>query len=449
MATERKRETRERQSAGSNRGQRSATASSGSGQRRRTALASPESGQRRRAASSSNTDQRQRAASSSSRAQVQPTRRPPVAIIVAIIVLLGIVVFAGRICINAAPINVTVNGTQQTLRGAKNLQVAIDEAGFPVNPGDYITLKGSIIERSKGHPFAATVNGEATVDPAYQLHNGDVVTVRDGDDIVEEYTYVEEAVPYESEIRGSGPIHKFEPGTDGVKEIRTGVVSGEVVEKQTVEPTNLSEVRTTPNVGDDKVIALTFDDGPSQSYTHQILDVLAKNDAKATFFVVGSAVKDNPDLVKRAADEGHQICSHSYNNAVKAGGDLSNLTADEQVSEVEGGFTAIQGALGYLPNKIVRLPGSDGMYGETILNLADKVDAEIGWTVDTGDWVYMTEDEIYDVLMSAQSGDVIRMHDGGDHQDITAEALKRALPELTKKGYRFITIDELMQYPSS
>ena len=430
MATERKRTTNERQRTRS-------------GQQQRTI------GERQRVSPAQDQDQRQRTAAPSARAQVQPARRPPVAIIVAIIVLLGIIVFVGRICANAAAISVTVNGTQQTLRGAKNLQVAIDEAGYPVNPGDYISLKGNILERHKGHPFAATVNGEETVDPAYQLHNGDVITVRDGDDIVEEYTYVEETVPYESEIRGSGPIHTFEPGTDGVKQIRTGATSGEVVEKQTVEPIDLSEVRTTPNVGDDKVIALTFDDGPSQSYTHQVLDVLAKNDAKATFFVVGTAVNDNPDLVKRMVDEGHQVCSHSYNNAVKASGEFSGLSADEQVSEVVDGFTAIENALGYLPNKIVRLPGQDGMDGAAMLNVSDKVDAEIGWTLDTGDWVYVSEDEIYDVLMSAESGDVIRMHDGGDRQDVTAEALKRALPELTKKGYRFVTIDELMKYPSS
>lgn len=82
----------------------------------------------------------------------------------------------------------------------------------------------------------------------------------------------------------------------------------------------------------------------------------------------------------------------------------------------------------------------------TIPNVAPYIDAEIGWTVDTGDWVYMPEDNIYDVLMSAKAGDVVRLHDGGDHQDVTAAALKRALPKLKAKGFSFITIDELMAY---
>ena len=93
--------------------------------------------------------------------------------------------------------------------------------------------------------------------------------------------------------------------------------------------------------------------------------------------------------------------------------------------------------------------GEQDMTEGTILNVAPLIDAEIGWTRDTGDWVYMTEDDIYGVLMSAKAGDVVRMHDGGDHQNVTAAALKRALPKLKKNGFSFITIDELMAYTTS
>ena len=211
--------------------------------------------------------------------------RPPVFKVIIVVLLIAIVVAVAQMCSSAASINVMVNGTQYSLRGAKTLQTAIQESGLPLNPGDFISLNGEVLRRHEGHPFTAVVNGEEIDDPDYQLHNGDDVTLSDGGDIVEEYDAVEEPVPFEASIVGGGPIHVFSPGQDGVKEIRTGRVSGAVVEKQTVDPTDLLETCEDVNVGSDKVIALTFDDGPSKAFTGEILDVLAENDAKATLKV--------------------------------------------------------------------------------------------------------------------------------------------------------------------
>ena len=376
----------------------------------------------------------------------QTSRRPSPLLLLLAVALIAAAIFAAHLCSSATPINVTVNGTQYTLRGAKTLQTAIKESGVPLNPGDYISLKGTVLKRHEGNPFYATVNDAETLDPDYQLHDGDTVVLSDGKDIVEEYDAVEEPVPYGVSIRGTGAIHTFEEGADGVKEIRTGRESGEVVEKQTVEPQDLVETCFNVDVGQAKVIALTFDDGPSAAFTEDILDILAQNDAKATFFCVGTAIEDGGvDIVRRAAEQGCQICSHSYNNAQVVKGDFSLLSADEQVEEVQKGLQAIADALGSEPSRYVRV-GSESMKDFTIPNVAPLIDAEIGWTLDTGDWVYMTEDDIYGVLMSAKAGDIVRMHDGGDHQNVTAAALKRALPKLKEKGFTFVTIDELMVY---
>lgn len=375
-------------------------------------------------------------------------RRPPALLVVLAAVLLVAVVALAQVCSTATPITVTVNGSQQTLRGAKNLQTAIKESGLPLNPGDLISLQGNILRRHEGNAFSATVNGEETNDAEFQLHDGDEITLADGDDIVEDYTAVEESVPYGVSIRGAGSVHTFEQGAEGVKEIRTGAISGEVVEKQTKDPTDLVETRKDVGVGNDKVIALTFDNGPSMAFTEGILDVLAENEAKATFFCVGTSVEGRgAEIVHRIAEQGCQVCSHSYNNAFTVGGDFTQLSADEQREEVERGFQALADVLGYEPRRYVRV--GDSEMGESVIaNVASLIEAEIGWTLDTGDWVYMSEDEVYDVLMSAKPGDVIRMHDGGDHQDVTAAALKRALPKLKDKGFTFITIDELMAYAS-
>ena len=88
--------------------------------------------------------------------------------------------------------------------------------------------------------------------------------------------------------------------------------------------------------------------------------------------------------------------------------------------------------------------GNQELEDSSIVVLAPHIEAEIGWTLDTGDWLNIGEEQIYDVLMSAQPGDVVRMHDGGGLQDATVSALERALPKLVKKGYEFVTINEYM-----
>ena len=382
-----------------------------------------------------------------SRLQLERTRRPSLGLIVVAVVLIALVVVVANLCSTAASINVSVNGTTYSLRGAKTMQVALKECGLPINPGDYISLQGNILQRSAGHPFCAIVNGEETADPDYQLHDGDQITLTDGKDIVEDYDATQQSVPFEASIVGSGPIHTFRDGAEGVLEIRTGRVSGEVAEKQTVDPQDLIEARATPDVGTDKVIALTFDNGPSTAYTENILNILVENDAKATFFCLGSAIDNGgADLVRKAREQGCQICTHGYDNEASIGGDLSRLTPDELASQIDRGVQSITNVIGEDGvTRKVRL-GSDEIPLGVILNLAPHIEAEIGWTLDTGDWVYTPEEDIYDVLISAKPGDVVRMHDGGDHQDITAQALKRALPKLKAQGYSFVTVDELMAY---
>lgn len=409
------------------------------------------SGSPSRAEGQERSGQRDARAATPSRRQSQQAagvfqRVPLAAIVVAAVVLLGVILFAGRLCSQAASITVSVNGTSYTLRGDKNLEVAIKESGLPVNPGDFISLQGNIIERSAGYPFYATVNGKETVDPQYRLHEGDVITLTDGHDRVEEYDVEESPVPYGMRITSLGSIHTFVAGTDGVLETRTGRTTGEVIEKQTVDPEDAHENRADPDTKGEKIIALTFDGGPSTKYTREILEILAQNDAKATFFCVGAYVVDEGvDVVREAAEQGHQICTHSYDDAKLGNTDMNALSAEEQRSQVTDGYAALANALGYEPSHVVRLGVTD-MSEWVALNVFDLIDAEAGWTVDTGDWIYMEEDDIYDVLMSVQPGSIVRMHDGGGDQSTTVAALKRALPKLAKEGYSFVTIDEIMKY---
>ena len=257
-------------------------------------------------------------------------------------------------------------------------------------------------------PFFATVNGEETTDRNRALSNGDEIYLTDGTDVVEDYDSVEEVVPCGVLVIGVGALCTFEEGTPKIIEHRTGRLSGAEVDRVTQAEEKLIAQWYTPDVGEDKVVALTFDEGPSSDYTAQILDVLARNDAKATFFCKGANVEDFPDMVQRERDEGHQVASNTYDCLI------SENSSDEHVlEEVRKGFSALdtalqagQGASAQQEGgsqaaqqsqsadqaeqrRVVRFPNAL-LTTPMAQTIADEVDAVVGWNVDSGDWLTYT-----------------------------------------------------------
>lgn len=376
------------------------------------------------------------------------TRRkfPLLALIAVAVVLVVLLVALGRFCSAAATIEVTLNGNPLSLHGAKTLDSAIRESGWPVNPGDLISLDGVVLKRSAGNPFYATVNGEETLDRDLPLGNGDEIYLTDGKDIVEDYDSVEETIPFGTQVLGTGALCTFKEGTPKIVEHLTGRLSGAEVDRLKQAEEKQTAQWYEPDVGGDMVIALTFDHGPSVAYTNQILNVLAENEAKATFFCMGENAKSNPSLVQRELSEGHQVASNTYDCKVD-----ESSNRDKVLSEVRDGLQAIADAAGSEQSapsrRVVRFPNAL-LTVDMAAVIADEVDAVVGWDVDTGDWMNTSPDAIYEVLMDAEPGDIFVLHDGRYDCEATVEALRKALPELVEKGYSFITIDELMEYPA-
>ena len=153
-----------------------------------------------------------------------------------------------------------------------------------------------------------------------------------------------------------------------MKATKTGKISGLVAEQVTKEPSNIVCRKTSPDVGGDKVVALTFDDGPWEDSTEAILDILKENGAKATFFAVGNRIAGTGvDHVKRAAAEGHQICTHSFDHAEGSGQgvNLGFMTPEEQVAEIQKGYDAIEAATGTEASRVIRTPG--GNFGPDVI----------------------------------------------------------------------------------
>ena len=181
----------------------------------------------------------------------------------------------------------------------------------------------------------------------------------------------------------------------------------------------------------EKLVAITFDDGPSQ-YTSQLLDGLAARGAKATFFMLGQMAESRKSIVKRAWEEGHQVCSHSYDHP-----NLNTLSADAIRSQFSRTDAILDSALGFDATFMIRPP-----YGN-----ANKTVLSIGgvpffyWSVDTRDWESRNATSAYNQFLSAaRDGSIVLMH---DIYPTTITAALRAIDTLKSQGYQFVTVAEL------
>ena len=380
-------------------------------------------------------------------------KRWPIVLLV-VIVLAGV---GGYFLLNPPMYKITVNGADRTVKAGTTIQQAIDAGYATPKAGDLIAVDGSIAKQGGGTAFTATVNGQEVDDADSKLPSGANVQISDGANVDEDYTTTTEAVPHGTSGQDysklasyyNGAIHVFSEGEDGEKTVKTGNVSGKTVEEVTKQPVDAGYSSYNANVGDDKVIALTFDDGPWPTTTEEILDVLKENGAHATFFQIGNQVANLADTEKRIVAEGNQVASHTWDHAAGSGQgvNLTYMSASEQQEECTKGFEAIESVLGTSINHVLRAPGGN-YYGSLVDNLRGIVTAEIGWDVDTEDWRRPGADSIAQAILSAKPGYVVLMHDGGGDRSQTVEALKTALPQLVAQGYKFVTIDELMAYGS-
>ena len=364
--------------------------------------------------------------------------------IIAVVVIAGVVFFA----LYPWPCVVTVNGTEEEVTIRSTYQDAIRKQMRFLTPGNLLAVDGSVLEEGGGTPFTLYVNGQMTDNADGTLSPYDAIVVENGTDVIEDF--VEEVVEVKPPVfmEGTGAVHRYANiGVPGHAVHRTGSISGIVFEEST-EFQGAEVVRNfNVDTHGDKVVALTFDDGPWHEYTAQILDILRENDAKATFFTVGNRVAGLADVVKRAYDEGNQICTHTWDHAAGSGQgvNLGYMSAEEQLAEVLNGYNAIQEATGHEASHVIRVPGGN-FSEETASILVGVVTAEIGWNVDTNDWQKPGANVVFDRIMQVEPGNIVLMHDGGGDRSQTVEALRNALPKLREAGYRFITMNELLAY---
>lgn len=182
------------------------------------------------------------------------------------------------------------------------------------------------------------------------------------------------------------------------------------------------------------MVAFTFDDGPSYNgASDRILDTIEKYGIKATFFMVGTNAKANPDNVKRKVELGCQIGNHTY--------DHKQYGKNVSASSIQKGAEAVSNAAGGAKVTCFRSTG-----GKTTDAMRDECRREgvplYHWSLDTEDWKSRDAEKVYDAVMSQiKDGDIVLMH---EIYDSSAEAFEKIVPELLSQGYQLVTCDELI-----
>ena len=188
---------------------------------------------------------------------------------------------------------------------------------------------------------------------------------------------------------------------------------------------------------ENKVIALTFDDGPTKN-VDQILPLLDKYDAKATFFLIGNDIEKHPEEAKKIVEAGHQIGNHTYSHNRMV---LKTLSFIQE--EIEKTDELIRKA-GYTSEIDFRPP-----YGKKFVGLPyylNKHNREtIMWSLEPDTYYTSADEKVNYVVENIKPGSIILLHPMYDQTGEEIQVIEDILRELTKEGYKFVTVDELQE----
>ena len=322
------------------------------------------------------------------------------------------------------PLTVTIEGQRRTLPRRVTAGQAAELTGLSLQPGDLVDVRGMVLKPGAGRAAVLVRNGQR-VAAETRLQRGDVLSVIPGQSRME---------PHHEHVRlERGEAPGFAPAAvAGTRRTLEGQLSGrQVVQVASVAPT--VPLQDIPR----KRLALTFDDGPWPETTAQILAILKRHDASATFFVLGTQACARQELVRRAVAQGCEIGIHSWAHTSYTRLGSAGVRQDLQRCEA-----LLRPLVGH-PLKYVRPP-----YGATNSTIAGIIHSagykQVLWSIDTSDWRRPGANAIaHRILSRAHDGAIVLCHDGGGYRSGTVEAIARVVPQLEARGYELVTLTEL------
>lgn len=188
----------------------------------------------------------------------------------------------------------------------------------------------------------------------------------------------------------------------------------------------------------EKVIALTFDDGPWVRTTAQVLEILKQEDIRATFFWVGQYIKAHPEIAQQVVAEGHAIGNHTWHHWYRQ---QNHLTAAHEINDTAELIYKTTG----IKTLVFRPPG--GLLNNGLANYAKEQNyVTVMWSIDSLDYRPFTAGQlIKNVIRQAEPGSIVLMHDGGGNRAATVKALPQIIAQLKQQGYSFVTVPQLLE----
>jgi peptidoglycan/xylan/chitin deacetylase (PgdA/CDA1 family) len=319
------------------------------------------------------------------------------------------------------PVEVLVDGEAFHVPPRTTLARAQAILGLRPQRGDLVDVEGVVLEADR-YPGHVRVN-RGRADPDRVLQAGDELRVVDGRDRSEPVTVETRDIP-------GGRVQNPQTHlgtTPGQQVITTGEMSGKLV-GSIFRPSGDARIPSS--------VALTFDDGPSPTFTPQILRILRRREVKATFFMVGTMIERHPELARQVMRAGMSIGNHTMRHPQDRA--FAELGRNRMRAEIRDAQALLE-RVGAEPVAF-RPPG--GSFDPAVLRQAEAAGLRtVLWSIDTRDWQDATAREIYRrVVRTVEPGSIILLHDGGGDQRATVRALPRIIRALRDMGLEFETL---------
>ena len=322
-----------------------------------------------------------------------------------------------------ARVSIVVAGKVAHVEAKTTLGEAIAELGLRPPAGNLLDVKGNVL-RAAVYPGALLLNGRRAAS-ATRLAEGDRISFVSGRDRVERLQHERRPVPDGISGNPQGRLMR----TPGVEIVVRGAVSHDVLSTRFLASGGPVRV--------ERAVALTFDDGPSPVDTPQVLEILHRLHARATFFVIGFLVDAYPEIVLREHRAGMAVGNHTYNHPeVPPFAGLPRRLLDAEIALGAKSLARIG-----IVTRLLRPPaGSTSARVERAAEAAGE--RVVLWSVDPVDWpAGVTAKQIKArVLGAVQPGSIVILHDGGGDQSATIAALPGIIKGIRHKGLRLVPL---------
>lgn len=336
-----------------------------------------------------------------------------------------------------APLQLTVDGVPRSVSAGTTIADLAAAGYIRARVGVLYKVDGGIASIRGGGAPQYRRNGRDVVD-SQQVYPGDVIVSSNGADLTERVVSARLSIDPTATIQGTGPILRVvRQGRPGVELVRKGAVSGDVVSRTVLVPAvNIVLAASSPS-STDKLVALTFDDGPWPNSTLKIISILKQEGVPGTFFELGQQVQRTPQLSAAVIAAGDSIGNHSWSHPF-----LTKLKPAAVRKQLTDTIKAVKNATGVQPT-FFRPP-----YGAINHNVWAQAKAThqsvVLWDVDSLDWTRPGVAKIvHNVTSSVGHASIVLMHDGGGDRTQTAAALPIVIAWLKAHGYTFVTVAQM------